>query len=271
MDIVTPVLIIAVIGAVSGLGLAIASKLFAVPVDFRVEELTELLPGANCGACGYSGCRGYAEALVEGEAKNGKCSPGGADAAHKVAQFLGQGEAAVEYKTALVHCMGTHDNTEDRMVYQGLSSCNAASQLFGGVTACAWGCMGLGDCADVCEYGAITVCNGVASINPEKCTGCSKCVQTCPNHLIAFVPLKRQAVIRCSNCDKGAQARKVCKVACIACMRCVKVCEANAISVVNFNATVDAEKCTGCGKCVDVCPQKCITFFDYVHPDQAAQ
>ena len=264
VEIIAPVIIVAVIGIVSGFGLAVASKLMAVPVDQRVAELTELMPGANCGACGYSGCAGYAEALVEGEAVNGKCSPGGAGVADKVSQYLGSEKVDVAYKTALVHCMGTYDNTSDRMVYQGLSSCNAAVQLFGGTTSCSWGCMGLGDCAEACEYGAITVCNGVASINPEKCVGCSMCVVKCPHKLISFVPLKKQAVVRCSNCDKGGLARKLCQVACIGCMRCVKVCEAEAIRVENFNAVVDVEKCTGCGKCLEVCTQKCITFFDYV-------
>lgn len=118
--------------------------------------------------------------------------------------------------------------------------------------------MGLGDCAAVCEYDAIKVCNGVASIDPNRCKGCSKCVQACPKHLISFVPLKPQAVVRCSNCDKGGVTRKLCKVGCIGCMKCVKACESGAVTVNQFKASVDPAKCTACGKCVEVCPQDCI-------------
>ena len=113
-----------------------------------------------------------------------------------------------------------------------------------------------------CQYDAITVCNGVASINPEKCKGCGQCVAACPKGLISFVPLKKQAVVRCANCDKGAATTKVCKVGCIGCMKCVKVCEAGAVKVENFHATVDPVKCTGCGKCTEACPRHCITLLD---------
>ena len=174
------------------------------------------------------------------------------------AELLGVAAGEVEYKTALVHCMGSHDNTTDRMKYQGISSCAAAVQLYGGISSCSFGCMGLGDCAAVCEYDAIKVCNGVASIDPNRCKGCSKCVQACPKHLISFVPLKPQAVVRCSNCDKGGVTRKLCKVGCIGCMKCVKACESGAVTVNQFKASVDPAKCTACGKCVEVCPQDCI-------------
>ena len=113
-----------------------------------------------------------------------------------------------------------------------------------------------------CQYDAITVCNGVASINPEKCKGCGQCVAACPKGLISFVPLKKQAVVRCANCDKGAATTKVCKVGCIGCMKCVKVCEFGAVKVENFHATVDPVKCTGCGKCTEACPRHCITLLD---------
>lgn len=257
------VLIVTSIGLVAGIGLAIASAVMAVPKDEKAEAVLEILPGANCGACGYSGCSGYAAALSKGEAKAGLCSPGGAEVAAAIAKVLGTEPVGVEYKTALVHCMGSHDNTQDKMRYQGQPSCAAAAQFFGGVAACPYGCMGLGDCAAVCEYSAITVCNGVASINPAKCRGCSKCVAACPKHLISFVPLKSQAVVRCSNCDKGGETRKICKTGCIGCMRCVKACESGAVQVKNFLASVDPQKCTNCGKCAEVCPQHCISLADF--------
>lgn len=262
-EILLAVIIVTAIGLIAGIGLAVASIVMAVPKDEKAEAVEAVLPGANCGACGFSGCAGYAQALAKGEAKAGLCSPGGAEAAAAVAEILGTGAVTVERKTALVHCMGTYDNTTDKMEYQGQKSCAAAAQLFGGVGSCPYGCMGLGDCAAVCEYHAITVCNGVASIDPEKCRGCSKCVTACPKHLISFVPLKAQAVVRCSNCDKGADTRKVCKTGCIGCMKCVKSCEAGAVKVENFHASVDPSLCTGCGKCAEVCPQHCISVADY--------
>ncbi|MDR1564809.1 MAG: RnfABCDGE type electron transport complex subunit B, partial [Oscillospiraceae bacterium] len=221
--VISAVVLVSVIGLAAGILLAVASKVFDVPVDEKLQSITEALPGANCGACGYAGCADYAAALASGEAKNGLCSPGGADSAAAIAEILGQELGEVAYKTALVHCLGTWDNTSNKMDYAGIQTCAAAMQQFAGVGSCTYGCMGLGDCMRACEYGAITVCNGVASINPALCKGCSKCVATCPKHIISFVPLKKSAVIRCMNCDKGGETRKVCLYGCIGCKRCEKV------------------------------------------------
>lgn len=259
--IILAVAIVAGIGLVAGLGLAVASILMAVPKDEKAEAVLEVLPGANCGACGFSGCSGYAAALAKGEAKAGLCSPGGEEVAQEIARVLGVEAGPVERKTAVVQCMGSYDNTSDRMEYQGISSCAAAAQLYGGTGACTYGCMGLGDCAAACEYDAVKICNGVASVDPAKCRACSQCVAACPKKLISMVAVKPQAIVRCQNCDKGGEARKACSAACIGCMRCVKACEAGAVSVKNFNATVDPEKCTACGKCAEVCPQGCITML----------
>lgn len=255
------VLLVAGIGLIAGIGLAIASIVMAVPKDEKAEKILEVLPGANCGACGYSGCSGYAAALSKGEAKVGLCSPGGEECAKNVGEILGV-SGTVEKKTALVHCMGSYDNTTDKMRYDGIQSCSAASFLAGGVSSCRFGCMGLGDCMNACQYGAISVCNGVAKIDPAKCKGCSMCIEACPKHLISFVPLKKQAVVRCANCDKGAGVTKICKVGCIGCMKCVKSCEVGAVTVTDFKASVDPEKCIGCGKCVEACPRHIITLLD---------
>ena len=254
-------LIVAGIGLIIGIVLAVASCIMAVPTDEKVEELTNALPGANCGACGFSGCEGYAKALREGKTTPGKCSPGGEATARELSRILGVEAVSVEKKTALVHCKGSCDNTEDKMRYQGLTSCKAAMQLHSGSSSCKFGCLGLGDCERVCPYGAISVCNGVAKVNASLCRGCSLCVNACPKHLITFVSLKEQAVVRCRNTQKGAEARKVCKSACIGCKKCEKVCEAGAVTVENFLACVDAEKCTGCMKCVEACPEGSITAF----------
>lgn len=255
------VLLIAGIGLIAGVGLSVASVLMAVPKDERAEEILEKLPGANCGACGYSGCSGYAAALAKGEAENGLCSLGGAAAAKEIAALLGQEVKEVQRKTALVHCIGTYDNTTDKMEYLGVDSCAAANQLFGGVGSCLYGCMGIGDCVASCEYGAITLCNGVAHIDPTLCKGCSKCVKACPKGLITFEPLKPIAVVRCKNCDKGNLTNKVCKVGCIGCMKCAKACATGAITIENFVASVNPDKCTGCGACVEACPRGCVSLL----------
>lgn len=248
------VLIVSGIGIVAGIGLAVASVIMAVPKDEKAEAILELLPGANCGACGFSGCAGYAQALSKGEAKIGLCSPGGPDCAAACGEILGQ-SGEMEQKVAQVACMGSYDVTEDKMNYDGIQSCSAASFLAGGISSCRFGCMGMGDCQRVCEYGAINVCNGVAVINPSRCKGCTLCVSACPKGIISLRPVKKQAVVLCSNCDKGAGVVKICKVGCIGCMKCVKACEAGAINVTDFNATVDPYKCTACGKCAELCPR----------------
>ena len=261
-DILIPILIVAGIGLLAGIILAVASIVMAVPKDEKAEALAEVLPGANCGACGYSGCSGYAAALSKGEAKIGLCSPGGEECAKACAELLGAGDVEVEKKTALVHCMGSYDMTSDKMLYDGIPSCSASTFLAGGISSCQFGCMGMGDCAAVCPYGAVNVCNGIATIDHNKCKGCSQCVAACPKHLISFVPLKKQAVVRCANCDKGAQTVKVCKIGCIGCGKCVKACEYDAVKVVGFCAVVDPNKCVGCGKCAEACPRHIITMLD---------
>ncbi|WP_322181853.1 RnfABCDGE type electron transport complex subunit B [Neglectibacter caecimuris] len=262
MNFITPILIVGIIGLLAGVVLAVASILLAVPKDETAEALEEILPGANCGACGFSGCSGYAAAMSKGEAKPGLCSPGGEETAQKCAELLGSGDVSVEYKTALVHCMGSYDNTTDKMIYDGIESCSASTFLAGGISSCRYGCMGMGDCVRACEYGAVSVCNGVARIDPQKCRGCSKCVEACPKGLIKFVPLKRQAVVRCSNCDKGRDTMQVCKIGCIGCKKCEKTCEDGAITVQDNLARVDPQKCTGCGKCAEACPRNVITMLE---------
>ena len=258
--ILTAVLIVAGVGLVVGLVLAFASAVMSVPVDEKVQSIEEALPGANCGACGYSGCSGYAKALASGEAKNGGCAPGGNECAKKIAQILGEEAGDIEKKVAVVNCMGIFDNTEDKVVYQGLESC-AGAKLLGAKGMCSFGCLGLGDCALVCSFDAITICNGVAKVDANLCGGCGVCAKACPQKIISVVPQKEQMIVRCSNSDKGAQAGKVCKVACIGCKKCEKVCEAGAVKVTNFKATIDPQKCTGCGLCKEACPRGTITLF----------
>lgn len=263
-SILTAILIVGIIGLVCGIALAIASIVLAVPVDEKAEAITEILPGANCGACGFSGCAGYAAALSNGETTDtALCNPGGNEVSQQIAEYLGLSAGSIEPMTAVVLCQGIYANATTKMNYKGVQSCKMASQLFGGPKDCVHGCLGLGDCVRECPYHAINICDGVARINPSICKACKKCIAACPKGLIELLPLnKSKAAVLCKNKDKGAIARKECKMACIGCMKCVKVCEAEAVTVINFNAHVDTEKCTGCGKCHEVCPVGCIDILN---------
>lgn len=259
-SILFPVLLVAGIGLVAGLGLAIASVVMAVPVDEKAEKIRECLPGANCGACGFSGCDGYAAALSKGETTNtALCAPGGADAAAVIAEITGLAVSEAKPMTAVVHCRGNRQAAVDKMHYAGIESCRMAVQVFGGPKACASGCVGFGDCVRECPFDAISICDGVARINPDACHACKKCVAVCPKHLISIVPKDAGIpAVLCMNHEKGALTRKQCKSGCIGCMKCTKNCETAAISVINYCAEVDADKCTACGKCAAGCPVQCI-------------
>ena len=258
VNILIAAVVLGLMGLLFGLLLMGTEKVFAIPADEKRDAVRAALPGANCGACGFSGCSGYAAALSKGEAQPGLCSPGGEACAKACAELLGTGDVAVEKKTALVHCMGSYDCTSDKMRYDGIDSCAASTLLAGGISSCRYGCMGMGDCAAVCEYGAINVCNGMASIDPAKCRGCAKCTAACPKGLISFMPLKKQAVVRCSNCDKGAETMKVCKVGCIGCGKCEKACRSGALKLEDMpdgqtRVVITPWKCSECGVCVAAC------------------
>lgn len=257
-DILIAVAIIGGIGLIGGILLAVISHFCDTgEANERLAEIRDALPGANCGACGYAGCDSYAEAVENGSAEPNLCAPGGKDAAIKLSEILGV-EIELIQKVARVNCNGCNDNAEKKYNYTGLQSCKAAAALGGGMKSCDFACLGLGDCQSVCEFGAISVKDGVATVNEELCGGCGLCAKTCPKQVISVVPKKNSAVIPCSNKQKGGVARKNCKAACIGCSACVRACEFGAVKVENFLATVDAEKCTACGKCADVCPQKII-------------
>ncbi len=262
-QIIIAVAIVAITGLVAGLGLAIASVVMAVPKDEKAEAIRECLPGANCGACGFSGCDGYAAALSKGETDNtALCAPGGNDAATAIANVLGVEAGKVEPSAAVVLCKGHRRNAEEKYIYQGVDSCKMAVQLYGGPKNCTYGCVGLGDCVAACPYDAIHICDGVARVNPIMCRACQMCVRTCPKGLIEMMPLhKTVAAVTCKNHDKGAQTRKDCKVGCIGCMKCVKTCEHGAVKVENFTAHVDYSKCIGCGKCHEACPTGAIDLM----------
>ncbi len=261
--IILTVVILAVLGLLLGILLSVISIIMAVEKDETAEKLEEILPGANCGSCGFSGCSGYASALAKGETKEtALCSPGGADVSKKISEALGVSGGEFVRRSAVVRCRGSWDVTSMAMEYRGIESCYASNQLFKGLGACSYGCIGFGDCKAVCEYDAISVNNGVAKIDVKKCVACGKCVKACPKGIIELVPsAEEDRTVLCMNSDKGALTRKICEVGCIGCGKCMKACEYGAVKVEHFIAKIDYDKCIGCGKCESECPRGCIMQF----------
>lgn len=259
MEILTPILIFAGLGLVLGLVLAIASKVFAVQNDETAEKIAEVLPGANCGGCGYAGCRELATAIASGKAKITACTVGGEDTASEIAEILG---VAITEKTirmrAQVMCSGTGELSRKKYIYAGAEDCIAAAKLGGGDRECPNGCTGLGTCVKACKFGAIDVINGVAVVDYKMCEGCGACVSACPKHIIKLIPFDSAHWVGCMSVDKGVMTRKYCDVGCIACHICEKVCPTGAITVNDFKASIDYSKCIGCDKCVEKCPRHII-------------
>ena len=251
-----PVAVVSAIGLIAGVILAIVSKVFAVPVDERVEKVRDLLPGANCGGCGFSGCDGYAAAVAEG-ADCSLCTVGGAETAAAIAAVMGVEAGTFVRKVAVVRCSGSESCTGTRFDYSGYPSCAAAVQLGGGPGNCAFGCIGLGDCVAACDREAVAVKEGVAVVDPVLCGACGQCAKACPKGLIAILPEKTRSV-HCRNTDKGPAVRKVCSAGCIGCGMCAKACPSGAIKVENFLAEIDPALCTGCAACEEKCPVKVI-------------
>ena len=258
MEILIPVVAVTVIGLLAAGMLVAASKFMAVPVDETFVQVRACLPGANCGACGYAGCDGYAQALAAGEAAPNRCVPGGADAAAAVAAVLGVDAGEVAEVRAYVGCHGGLVHSEKKCDYAGIPTCAGVNLMFAGDGRCSYGCLGYGDCAKACPNGAIAVVDVLARVNRAICTGCGLGTTVGPNHLISLLPAAAKIVVGCSSQDKGAITKKACGVGCIGCKKCEKTCPNGAISVKNNLAVLDPERCTGCGACVEACPVGCI-------------
>lgn len=258
MTYILPVLILSAIAALAGVLLTVCSKIFFVETDETVSKIMEILPQANCGACGYSGCEGYANAIAKGVAATNLCKPGGTDAASGISAVMGTEALVVEREVAFVRCNGNCDATKPRYTYIGTPTCAAAERFYNGVGTCQSGCDGFGDCVKVCDKNAISIINGVAVINASKCAACGKCVKVCPNNLIVVRKMSQLIDVRCSSKDPGKITRQVCKNGCIGCKICEKKCPNEAIKVVDNHAVIDYDKCNQCGACMAACPQKCI-------------
>ena len=262
--VIIALVVLAVLGAVFGLILAIAAKVFHVEKDPREEAIAGCLPGANCGGCGFPGCSGYAAAVVKGEAPVNACAAGGEAVSNQIAEIMGVSAGGSVRTVAQVHCTGGGKN-HLQYEYVGIRDCLAASRVpGGGALGCAYGCLGLGSCERACPFDAIHVKDGVAVVDEDKCKSCNKCVDICPRHIIALAPyqnnkLKRQILVPCSSKDKGADARKLCDNGCIGCQLCAKACPKEAITVENNLARINYENCIGCSLCAQKCPRKLIT------------
>jgi len=245
--------------------LAVAHRFFRVHVDPRQEKIEEVLPGANCGSCGYGGCAAYAEAVAHGEAGPDRCTPGGLDCARAIAEIMGVQVSGFVPKVAVIKCQGSRQDTGDRFRYVGEADCRAAAVTQDGPAACPYSCVGLGSCVRACPFDAMVLdeATGLPRVLEEKCTGCGTCAAVCPKNIIEILPKGQYVHVLCRNQDPGKAVRQVCKVGCIACRRCEKVCpvEGSAIHVNNNLAEIDMAACINCGECVRACPVNCIGDF----------
>ena len=265
----TSILMLTILGVVLAVILYVVAQKFKVEEDPRIDEVEALLPGANCGGCGYPGCRGLADALVKADDISAiSCPVGGNETMRKVAAILGKAVEDKDPQIAVVRCSGSPQNRTRVVEYNGISSCKFASTLYSGDTGCQFGCLGLGDCVAVCKFDAIYIdpVSLLPVIDEEKCTACGACVKACPKLLIELRkkgPKGKRIFVSCMNTDKGGVARKYCSVACIGCFKCVKVCPYEAITLENNLAYIDVNKCKLCRKCVEECPTDSILEVNF--------
>ncbi len=260
------------LGAIAGfaaIALFFVAKKFHVEEDPRIDDVAAILPGANCGGCGYAGCRGLSEALVKA-AENGDisgllCPPGGGETMKAIGKYLELEVQETEPITAVIHCSGDFEKAPRKHLFDGAAKCSIAATVSSGEKGCAYSCLGYGDCVVVCQFDAIYMDKktGLPVVDAKKCVGCGACAKACPRKVISIRPEGRngrRVWVGCSSRDKGAVAMKACKAACIGCGKCVKECpeKIQAITLNNNLAFIDPKKCIACGKCIVVCPTKAI-------------
>ncbi|MDR1508599.1 MAG: RnfABCDGE type electron transport complex subunit B, partial [Synergistaceae bacterium] len=246
-----PTAIMGALGLIFGALLSFASIKFFVETDERISKIREILPGANCGGCGYPGCDGYADGIVGGGAKMNLCAAGGPSLAAKIAGIMGTeaGEASVPMR-AFLKCGGDAVHSPRVATYDGIGDCKSAAILPGGSpNACPFGCMGFGTCVKVCVFGAMSIVNGLACVDPFKCVGCGACASVCPKSALALTPKTSCVQVSCNSKWKGADVKKVCSAGCIGCGVCARNCPVQAITLGNNLAAIDGAKCVNCGAC----------------------
>lgn len=252
MGFVYPLIALGSLGILFGIGLFVASRVFHVKVDSRIDLVVDALPGANCGGCGLPGCGGLAEAIVHGSAEVDACPVCSSDELGKIAAIMGVTAEAGARKVAIVRCQGR--KVQDAFDYNGPETCGAATLLLSGHKACTHGCLGFADCVRACPFNALSMSDGIPTVDEERCTACGKCVEACPRNLIELLGVDKFVHVFCRSHDKGGTVRKVCEVGCIGCKKCEKICKFDAIHVTNFLAEIDFDKCVSCAACVKECP-----------------
>jgi Na+-translocating ferredoxin:NAD+ oxidoreductase RNF subunit RnfB len=260
---------LSLLGLFSAIILYFIAQKFKVIEDPRIDEVQSVLPAANCGGCGFAGCRNFAEALVAADSFEGlNCPVGGPEIMGKAAQILGKEAVAVDPMVAVVLCQGSPEYRPHTSKYNGAADCRIANQLYIGETDCVYGCLGLGDCVKACTFNAMYMdkTTELPVIIDEKCVACGLCVKACPRDIIELrrkAKKDRKLYVSCINKDKGGPAKRACKVACTGCNKCYNVCGFGAITIENNLAYIDAAKCTFCRKCVGECPTNAIVELSF--------
>ena len=263
------ILSLSLLAFIAAILLFIIAEKFKVYEDPRIDEVQAALPAANCGGCGFAGCRNFAEALVKADSFEGlNCPVGGAAVMAEAATILGRIAPVVDPTIAVLLCNGTPESRPLTSRYDGGAECRIAHTIYSGETDCSYGCLGKGDCEKACKFDALYIdhSTGLPVISDEKCVSCGACVKACPRNLIELrkkAKKDRKIYVACSNCDKGGPARRACKVACIGCGKCVKVCAFDAITLKDNLAYIDAGKCTFCRKCAPECPTNAIIEVNF--------
>ena len=260
MSTVNAILSMGALGLLFGALLGVADKVFSVEKDPRIDQIIDVLPGANCGACGYPGCSGLAEAIASGAAPVDGCPVGKKRVADLIADIMGVScESDCEPKYARVLCLGSKDKAIEVFKYEGIRDCRAAELSGGGAKGCTYGCLGLGTCVEACPFGAMYMGDdGLPKVDDELCTGCGKCVAACPRGIIELRTKNESVNVMCKSHARGPEVKQVCSIGCIGCGICVRNCPEKCITMEDNLARIDNSRCTRCGVCVEKCPVKCI-------------